>query len=661
MSERKIFRTLISLEDANTRLFEFFDPIPLGEETVPLEKSVGRVLGRDIVSGIDVPGFDRAAMDGYAVRAADTFGAEEDHPMILQVVDRVEAGERPRVEVTIGKAIEIATGAPMPKGANSVVMVEYTQEREGSLEARRSVTPGENVMAAGSDIMAGELVLRKGEQITSREMGMIAALGQESVSVYRKPRVAIISTGNEILRLGEKPQYGKIFDINANSLVGAVVESGCEPFYLGVVKDDSSDITEKIGRALETTDVIITSGSTSAGVGDKLYRILNSFGEPGVIIHGLSVKPGKPAVVAVAKRKPVFALPGYPTSAMIIFRIFVKPILMKIAGLSKTQTDNTLQATLAMKVFSGGRRELLPVHVIVDDFGRYIAYPVTGGSGAITSYAMADGFIDIPVDRKLLDEGEPVTVSLFNPELRPADLTIIGSHCIGIDILLSLVRATHQEFSAKIVNVGSTGGLNAVSRGEADMAGIHLLDETTGEYNLPYIRKSPDNERFAFIRGYNRQQGFLVTKGNPKRITGFKDLLKKDVTFINRNPGSGTRILTDLNLRKIAEEEQRSFEELKSSIEGYTTEAKSHSAVATAIIQNKADVGVAIKAVTKDQPLDFIPIMNEHFDFLVLKPRLKKESVRIFLETLKSTRFRDELVRQGLGINVVPETGNSLK
>jgi putative molybdopterin biosynthesis protein len=658
MSERKIFRTLISLEEANERLLEFFNPQPIGEERVSVEKSLGRVLSDDIISGIDVPSFDRAAMDGYAVIAEDTFGAEEDQSIVLQVMGRVEAGEKPNVEVISRKAVEIATGAPMPKGANSVVMVEYTNEKDGSIEVRRAVTPGENVMAAGSDIMAGELVLRKGERITSREMGVIAALGVEAVKIYRKPKVAIISTGNEILKLGEQPQYGKIFDINANSLVGAVIESGCEPFYVGIAKDDSNDMLEKIVKALKSSDLVITSGSTSAGVGDKLYRILNDFGQPGVIIHGLSVKPGKPAVVAVVKGIPVFALPGYPTSAMIIFQILVKPLLLRMTGLNETQAGNRLQAVLALKVFSaGGRREFMPVHVIVGESGKYIAYPVTGGSGAITSYAMADGFIDIPIDRKLLDEGETVTVTLLNPELRPADLTVIGSHCIGIDILLSVIRRTHPEFSAKIVNVGSMGGLNAVARGEADLAGIHLIDEASGEFNISYVKRLGVAEKVNLFRGYNREQGLVIAEGNPKSITGFEDLARKDVTFVNRNLGSGTRILTDLNIRKIAERKSQRFEDVMLSIKGYRVEAKSHSAVATAVIQGKADVGVAIRAVTKDQPLDFIPIADEHYDFLALKSRLQKESVRLFLETLKSREFKEELERRALGINVVQETG----
>jgi putative molybdopterin biosynthesis protein len=659
MSERKIFRTLISLEEAIARLLESFNPKPVGEETVSVEKSLGRVLSDDVISGIDVPSFDRAAMDGYAIIAEDTFGAEEDHPIVLDVVGRVEAGEKLDVEVISGKAVEIATGAPMPKGANSVVMVEYTHEKGGSIEVRRAVTPGENVMAAGSDIMAGELVLRKSERITSREMGVIAALGVEAVKVYRKPKVAVISTGNEVLKLGEQPQYGKIFDINANSLVGAVIESGCEPFYFGIARDDSDDMVEKIGKALKSSEVVITSGSTSAGVGDKLYRILNDFGRPGVIVHGLSVKPGKPAVVAVVKDIPVFALPGYPTSAMIVFQILVKPILLRMTGLNETQTGNMVEAVLALKVFSAaGRREFMPVHIIVGESGKYVAYPVTGGSGAITSYAMADGFIDIPIDRKLLDEGETVTVTLLSPELRPADLTIIGSHCIGIDILLGVIRRTHPGFSAKIVNVGSMGGLNAVVRGEADLAGIHLIDETSGEFNISYVKRPGIIEKVTLFRGYNREQGLVIAKGNPKSITGFEDFSRKDVTFINRNPGSGTRIIIDLNLRKIAEKKSQQFKDVTRSIKGYTVEAKSHSAVATAIIQGKADVGVAIRAVTKDQPLDFIPITDEQYDFLARKSWLQKESVRLFLDALKSWEFKEELERRAIGINVVQETGD---
>ena len=661
MSDRKIFRTLISLEEANSRLLEFFEPKPVREESVTIEGSLGRVLSEDLVSDIDVPGFDRAAMDGYAIIAEDTWGADESVPKLFRLAGRVEAGDKPIVEVTTGKAVEIATGAPMPKGANSVVMVEYTHQRDESVEVRRTVTPGENVMAAGSDIMAGELVLRKGERVTSREMGIVAALGLEAVKVYRRPKVAIISTGNELLRAGQQPQYGKVFDINAFSLFGAVIECGCEPLHFGIAKDDADDMIEKIKQASKSVEIILSSGSTSAGVGDRLYKILNEFGKPGVIVHGLSVKPGKPVVVAVVKDIPVFALPGYPTSAMIIFQILVKPILLKMSGLSETQPGHRLEAVLATKVLSaGGRREFLPVHVIVGDSEKYLAYPVTSGSGAITSYALADGFIDIPLDRKMLDEGESVAVTLFNQQLRPADLTIIGSHCIGIDILLGVIRATHPGFSAKVVNVGSTGGLNSIERGQADLAGIHLIDENSGKYNLPFIDKSNLLGKAALIRGYDREQGLVVAKDNPKSIKGFEDLIKKDVTFINRNLGSGTRILTDLNIRKIAKRSSKDFEEIASQIKGYTVEAKSHSAVAMAVVQNKADVGVAIKAVTRNQPLEFIPIMKEQFDFLVQKSRLNKTPVRLFLETLTSKEFKEQLDRKRLGINVVAESGSIL-
>jgi putative molybdopterin biosynthesis protein len=343
---------------------------------------------------------------------------------------------------------------------------------------------------------------------------------------------------------------------------------------------------------------------------------------------------------------------------MIIFQILVRPLLARMVGSAETEIGNRVEGVLAVKIFSAsGRREFMPVHIIADESGKHIAYPVTGGSGAITSYAMADGFIDVPADHKLLDEGESVNVTLLNPELRPANLTIIGSHCIGIDILLNVVRMTDPGFFAKTINVGSMGGLNAINRGEADLAGIHLLDETSGEFNLSYIRRLGLVEKVALIRGYDREQGLVVAKGNPKSITGFEDLPRMDVTFVNRNPGSGTRILTDLNIRNIAERKCQKFEDLKSSIKGYTVEAKSHSAVATAVLQGKADVGVGIRAVTKDLPLDFIPIMNEHFDFLVLRSRLQKDSVKLFLEALRSNEFRQELERKALGINVTPETG----
>jgi len=651
---RKVFRDAVSIDEARKLLLNHFTP-KRAVEKVPIHLAAGRVLARDVYAITDVPPFDRATMDGYAVRAEDTFTAEEDSPVILKVVGVIEAGKKPEIEIDRGEAAEIATGAMMPKGANAVVMVEYTRRRGDRIEVLKPVSPGENVMYAGSDVMAGELLVREGSRLTHREIGVMAACGIGEVEVYRKPRVAIISTGNELIRPGEKLMEGKIYDVNSYSLAAAVEENGGEAILMGIARDDEAEMRRMIDKALREADIVLTSGSTSAGAGDVMYRILDEF-EPGVLVHGIAIKPGKPAIIAVSDSKPVFGLPGYPTSAMTVFEVMVAPIIREMAGLAEDEMVK-LRANLAMKVFSAeGRREYLPVNVVEGAEG-YSAYPVSGSySGAVTAFAFTDGFVEIPENVVMLEEGDEVEVRLFS-HLRPADLMIIGSHCIGVDILLSILREKKPCMS-KVINVGSTGGILAVKRGEADIAGTHLLDES-GIYNEPIVRKYGVRD-VLLVKGYLREQGLIVARGNPKKIRGFEDLLRKDVTFINRNKGSGTRILTDMYLKEIAVRKGLSFQDITASIRGYTVEAKTHTSVAVAVASGKADAGVGIKSVAVNYGLDFIPLRSEEYDFLIRKDRMEKEAVRDFLECLSSEEFARR-IQKVEGLKVYKRTGEIIE
>ncbi len=649
---RRIFRNLVSIEEAKQRLEESLE-IERRIEEVPLRDSYGRIVAEDVYAPIDIPPFDRAAMDGYAVRAEDTFGAEEDKPVRLKVVGRVEAGDRPKVEVKRGEAVEISTGAAMPKGSNAVVMVEYTSAESGDVLVFRAVAPGENVIAAGSDIMAGELLVRRDTRLTAREIGMLSAVGIRNVKVYSKPVVAVISTGNELIDGGEL-EYGKIYDINSAMLCAVIEENGGRAAYLGIARDNEEEIRKKIEEGLKTADIVLTSGGTSAGIGDMIYRILGEVGE--VIVHGVAVKPGKPTVIAIAKNKPVFGLPGYPTSAFMIFEIFVAPLIRRMSGVSRD--DSRLKAKLSSRVFSAlGRREFLPVNVVKGE--SYTAYPVTGNySAAVSKLGEADGFIEIPESRAFVEEGEEVEVKLFST-LKPADIIIIGSHCVGIDVLLELMRKD-GPFTSKVINAGSSGGLAAIRRGEADIAGVHLLDAETGEYNIPYIKRYGLRD-VVLVKGYMREQGFIVAKNNPKKIKGFEDLLRDDVTIVNRNQGSGTRILLDMHLSKIAERKGVELDELTREIDGYTIEAKSHTAVAVAVLMGKADAGLGIRSVAERYGLDFIPVRGEEYDFLIRKERFEKDVVRLFLDTLKSEEFKRELEKRLPGISVYDRTGEIIE
>jgi putative molybdopterin biosynthesis protein len=320
-----------------------------------------------------------------------------------------------------------------------------------------------------------------------------------------------------------------------------------------------------------------------------------------------------------------------------------------------------ITAKTAEKIhLSGGRREYLPVNVIRNEIGMYKIYPVPGGSGAITTLAEADGFIDIPSNKQFLDEGESVQVELFSSEIKPVDLMIIGSHCLGIDILLDILRLRQIGFTQKVINVGSSGGLAAIRRGEADISGIHLLDEETGIYNVPFLKRHGIADVAVLIRGYNRQQGLIVEKGNPKNIQGIQDILRQDLSFINRNRGSGTRVLLDMSLKKTIMDSGLDFKQVTSKIKGYQVEAKSHTSVAVAVLQGNADIGMGIRTVAERYGLDFIPIALENYDFVVRKERLQRQPIQDFFAILRSKAFKEELKRRAPGLVLTKKMGETI-
>jgi len=636
----KEFHDVVSIEEAKSRLEKHYIVNPLGEK-ISLEDATGRVAFSDIVSQIDVPPFDRASMDGYALRAKDTFYADEDNPAALRLKGYIKAGEKKKVNIKEGEAVGIATGAPVPKGANAVVMVEYTNEGGKGVNIQRPVVPGENIMAAGSDIMRGETVIREGTILSPRETGVLSALGTTDVEVFRRPTVAIISTGDEIVAPGNALKFGEIYDVNARALADGVRENGGEPKVLGIVKDHQSALLKKL-EAMMKYDIIITSGGTSAGAGDVLYKVIDKLGKPGIIVHGIAIKPGKPTIMGVAREKPIFGLPGYPTSAMITFHVLVAPILRRLSGVG-SKKEKRIKARAAMRLFSSqGRHEYMLLNLVSSSSGGYSAYPTLSGSGAITTFAEADGYVEIPQNTEIIEEGSEIDVVLASEVIKPADLTIIGSHCIGTDVLLRVMNRRTPTF-AKIINVGSSGGLAAAKRGESDISGTHLIDERTGEYNVPFLKKMEISNKVYLVRGYDREQGFVTAKGNPKKIKGARDLAGSGISFINRNPGSGTRILFDLELKKAAKIEGISQEELKNKITGYEIEAKSHSGVAAAVAFGRADAGLAIRTVAHQYGLSFVPLKEEKYDFVIPREKFEKPAVSAFLRVLKSTEFKKEL------------------
>ena len=409
-----MFRKLMTFDEAKNAISLHLKPKPLGEEELSLMEAYNRILKEDIFSALDIPPFNRSTVDGYAVKAEDTFGAEENQPVTLNVKGVVNVGEQPKISVGKGEAAEIVTGAPIPDGADAVVMVEDTEKENDELRVYRAVTKNENVMKKGTDIKKGETVLKARQVLGAPEIGVLAALGITKVKVFKVPVVAVLSTGAEVTEPGKQLPPGKIYDINAYSLSAAVRESGGTPVYLGVVPDDSLELRKALEHALASADMVITSGGVSVGPRDLTPQIVDSLGKPGLIVSGIAVKPGKPTTIALIGRKPVFSLPGHPTSALLMFHLLVRPVIRLMAG-RPAKEATMIEAKAATRMFSAkGRRTFVMVKLKRGKSNQLVAEPVeSGASGAITTLAKADGFVEIPENQQFIDADEEVTVALL--------------------------------------------------------------------------------------------------------------------------------------------------------------------------------------------------------------------------------------------------------
>jgi putative molybdopterin biosynthesis protein len=410
----EMFRKLLTFDEAQQVIHQHFKPKPLGVEEITLLEACNRVLAEDIRATLNIPPFNRSTVDGYAVKSEDTFGADEDKPAKLKLRGTVNVGEPTKTAVTCGTTVEIVTGAPIPEGADAVVMAEHTELKGNDLYVYNAVAKGENIMKAGADIKKDEKVLKAGQLLSSREIGVLAALGIAKAKFYRIPNVAVLSTGAEITEPGRKLPPGKIYDINAYSLSAAVLESGGKPVYLGVFPDDITEMQKALKQALASADIVITSGGVSVGPKDVMPQILDSLGKPGVIVCGIAIKPGKPTTVALINKKLVFSLPGHPTSALLVFHLLARPVIQCVAGI-KAKKSLKVKAFMAMRMFPAkGRRTFIMVRLKRDKSNRLIAKQVpTGLSGAITTLAKADGFVEIAENQQYIDANEQVAVQLF--------------------------------------------------------------------------------------------------------------------------------------------------------------------------------------------------------------------------------------------------------
>ncbi len=650
MEQQKQFLDVIDCELAKARFEAELSLAPLAEEVIDLNQALGRVLSRDVLARVNVPSFDRSNLDGFAVKASDTIGAEEYSPVSMQLTDElIAAGVQPEQEITVGFASQISTGGMLPRGADAIVMVEHTNFHENKLIISKPVSPGTGIAFAGTDVSSGELILSQGDQLTSRETGILAAIGEAKVHVWRRPKVAIISTGNEIIAPGEKMTPGFVYDSNARIIADAVKELGGDPIELGIASDNIDDLREKIKAALIEADMILLSGGTSKGQGDLSYQVAYELTDPGVIVHGVALKPGKPICLAATQGKPVVVLPGFPTSAIFTFHEFIAPVIRQLSGLAPA-SQSVCTAEIAVKVNSEiGRTEFLLVRLLENAHlsdetqpPELIAYPIGKGSGSVTTFSQADGFVRIDRHVEMVDARSKVKVQLISRDTKPADLVIIGSHCSGLDLIISQLK--RKGIQVRLLSVGSSAGLIAVKRGQCDIASMHLFDPATEKYNLSYL-----SDGLSLIKGYRRQQGIIFNKNDPRfQGTDVKQVIiqiKKDPTcmMINRNQGSGTRVLIDQLLNG-------------DQPNGYLIQTSNHRAVMAAVQQGRADWGVTIEAVVDDENIGFLPVKEEHYDFMIADEKLQKQAVQTFIQLLKNEELLASLKK--IKIKTDSSTGN---
>jgi putative molybdopterin biosynthesis protein len=635
MSEQEQFLQVLDRDEAERRFRAAIDLSPLGTEAIPLDTALGRVLAFDVVSPVDVPSFDRSNVDGFAVVAEDTFGASEEVPRSVQLGnEQIHTGVVPTTVIQPGNGVLIATGGMVPRGADAVVMVEHAEMRESELRISRAVTAGSGISFAGTDITAGETVLRQGMLLTSRDTGVLAAIGIAKVNVWRKPIVAILSTGDEIIAPGDPMQPAKVYDSNAQVLADAVQELGGEPLRLGITHDNVGALRERLRHALEVADVVLLSGGTSKGAGDVSYRVVAELDDPGMVAHGVALKPGKPICLAASKGRPVVVLPGFPTSAIFTFHEFVAPVIRLLAGRG-SEEQTVVPARLAVKVNSEiGRTEYLLVGLVETPNEGLAAYPMGQGSGSVTTFSRADGFATIGRHEEIVQAGTTIRVQLLGRDLQLADLVVIGSHCIGLDYLLGELQ--RNGVRSKFLAVGSTAGLDAAKRGECDLAGVHLLDPKSHEYNRPFLTPA-----LQLVPGYGRLQGIVFRPGDARfeGKTAHEAIVKvlgdPTCVMVNRNQGSGTRVLIEGLLGGVKPR-------------GYAVQPRNHNAVAAAVVQGRADWGMTLDIIARNAGLGFLPVQEEQYDFIVPVSRLNRPGVIAFTKLLQQASTREALVRLGM-------------
>jgi molybdopterin molybdotransferase/putative molybdopterin biosynthesis protein len=631
------FLEVVSAEEARRRFEIHVDLTPLPAESVTLAQSRMRVLAHDVIAAVDAPPFDRSNVDGFAVRAADTVGASDSRPKVLALnAEVIACGFAPAITVMPGTCTAIATGGVIPRGADAVVMIEQTELIEqgaARIELRRAAAPGQFVSYAGSDIARGETLLRRGTYIGAREIGMLAACGLDHVDVVRRPKVAVLSTGDELVEPGKPLKAAGVYDSNGAIIAASIAEAGGEAVVFGAYPDDAALLEKAVRDALAVSDIVVLSGGTSKGAGDLSHRVVSQLGKPGILVHGVALKPGKPLCLGVIDDKPIVVLPGFPTSAIFTFHAFVAPVIRARAGLPP-EAAKTVNARVPVRVSSELGREEFVLVSLIDGDGGPVAFPIGKGSGAVTSFSQADGFVEIDALASVLEADSVARVTLIGSTARAPDLVIMGSHDVALDVIVSALA--DRGFSARTLAVGSQGGVAAANRGECDIAPVHLVDPASGQYNKHLVAPG-----LSLVPGWRRMQGILFRRGDA-RFEGrsaqeaLKTILADaSALMVSRNAGAGTRVLID----KLLDGARPA---------GYANQPKSHNAVATAIAQGRADWGLAIEPVAKLYGLGFLPVSPEHYDFLVVEKWRERPAVQAFLAALRDKETRARIRALGM-------------
>lgn len=610
------------LESAQTQFFAAVTASGFGytEETVPAAEALGRETAKAVYAAISSPHYNASAMDGIAVKAADTFGASEASPLIL-----------PPEKYTV-----VDTGDPLPDGADAVVMVEDVITNDGgSVKLLAAVSPFQNVRQVGEDICMGDMIAPTGTAVTPALIGAFLAGGVTQIPVKKRPTFGIIPTGDEIVKPTGAPKKGEIIEFNSAIFSSMLAGWGAQAKVYNIVKDKKDLLRAAAETALAECDAVLILAGSSAGRDDYTSEIVSSLGT--LLIHGIGVKPGKPAVLGIAGSKPIVGLPGYPVSAIVIMEQFVKGLTDLYYKRERARED-AVSAVLGRRVVSSLKyREFVRV-TLGSVNGTLAASPLPGGAGVITSFTKADGILEIPQNCEGLEAGSKVRVRLLRPkeEIETA-LIVTGSHDPLIDEAADILQQKGYGFRVSSSHVGSMGAVSAVKAGLAHMGAVHLLDEATGTYNEAMMHTHFPNGGAVLVKGVGRVQGYMVPKGNPLRIETIEDLRK--VRFVNRQRGAGTRVLLDVLLKRAGVS--------PAEVDGYRNEKFTHTAVAASVAAGNADVGLGIYSAAKMYGLDFIPLWNEEYDFLVNENCIDNPAVQAFLAVLRSDALKQRLLEMG--------------